>query len=432
MLWWCLLVCAPLAWSGCSDMGLYDGRAGLPPRPAAYQDEEILFAEGLLKNHEVRGALDVYDRLGVSAPPGVRGTAAAGRAITSLMLLPEDQAVRRALVDHLGATRTGYDIERLVWADGGLLYWFARGTAWEDRGQFVGVRSLVEDQLPWERRRLDSADAFVSGLDSTLSELIEALLPITQTLTQIEDDLDRALTDPLFERFYVPWETFHDPRLSLVLGRAELSLLRALISFSRGALQLIAAYDHALRLSELVYTPAAWESEAAYYDHVSASLLRQLAEGARLTEARRAFSQSAESLAFALERGREPEAAGTTLRWLNGSRQVSEQLLALVRAVGSSLERPTQLPHTRPSATLNLSALFANGRLLDPQLHLFARDEDDRWRLSEDAVEAMTGDLLSPRDASLDLSGDGLDGYWREVFGPLQTDLSEVYSRLLR
>ena len=431
-----LAISVVVASLGCASEGLFDSDAGLQGRPPAYEDQQILDAEATLRAHSLRSARDQYDRIVRDGDQGSRGTAAAGRALVNIMLLPEDPAVQRLLVDHLGATRADYDAERLIWADEGILYWLARGTSWDDNGQLQGIRSLVADKLPWATARLDSPDAFLDGLDSTGSEALDALLPITRTLEGIEDDLGRALGDAAFVRFYVPAEVFHDEDMGLVLGRAEVSLLRGAVALVRGGLIFIAAYEHAFQLSHL--SEARWAAiladaahpehqaalttpEAYLFTYLDSRLLRSFRDASRLAEARRA-------------------AQGSSLQWQSGSAEVSDQLIALIRAASSSMERPTKLPYTTPAATLNLSLFFGDGRLVPAQTKLFVAFEeplddgmggtipDTYWDLSEEATTSLTQGLLTPEDEiSLDLVDGGLDAYQRAVSGELEGNINDAY-----
>jgi hypothetical protein len=450
-----LAISVVVASLGCASEGLFDSDAGLQGRPPAYEDQQILDAEATLRAHSLRSARDQYDRIVRDGDQGSRGTAAAGRALVNIMLLPEDPAVQRLLVDHLGATRADYDAERLIWADEGILYWLARGTSWDDNGQLQGIRSLVADKLPWATARLDSPDAFLDGLDSTGSEALDALLPITRTLEGIEEDLGRALGDAAFVRFYVPAEVFHDEDMGLVLGRAEVSLLRGAVALVRGGLIFIAAYEHAFQLSHL--SEARWAAiladpmhpehqaalttaDAYLFTYLDSRLLRSFRDASRLAEARRAAQRGLDAIVNALTLGRERAAQGSSLQWQSGSAEVSDQLIALIRAASSSMERPTKLPYTTPAATLNLSVFFGDGRLVPAQTPLFASfDEplddgmggtitDTSWELSEEATTSLTQGLLTPEDGeiTLDLDG-GLESYQRAVSGELVGNINDAY-----
>jgi hypothetical protein len=426
-----LAISVVVASLGCASEGLFDSDAGLQGRPPAYEDQQILDAEATLRAHSLRSARDQYDRIVRDGDQGSRGTAAAGRALVNIMLLPEDPAVQRLLVDHLGATRADYDAERLIWADEGILYWLARGTSWDDNGQLQGIRSLVADKLPWATARLDSPDAFLDGLDSTGSEALDALLPITRTLEGIEEDL------------------------GLVLGRAEVSLLRGAVALVRGGLIFIAAYEHAFQLSHL--SEARWAAiladpmhpehqaalttaDAYLFTYLDSRLLRSFRDASRLAEARRAAQRGLDAIVNALTLGRERAAQGSSLQWQSGSAEVSDQLIALIRAASSSMERPTKLPYTTPAATLNLSVFFGDGRLVPAQTPLFASfDEplddgmggtitDTSWELSEEATTSLTQGLLTPEDGeiTLDLDG-GLESYQRAVSGELVGNINDAY-----
>jgi hypothetical protein len=442
--------------AGCGGALALDENAGVQGKPRAYDDPQILAAEDALRDHRLRDALAQYDDIARSGDVGSRGTAAAGRAVVTLMLLPDDPAVRATLVQHLGATRPDYDAERLIWADGGVLYWLARGTSWEDNGQLQGIRSLVADQLPWSSARLASPDAFLAGLSSTGSEALDALMPVTATLQAIEADLDRALADSAFERFYIPAEVFYDADMGLALGRAELALLRGVVALARGALAFIAAYEHSWRLDHLAqaywtavladpnhpeHDAALADVDAYLYSYLDDKLLRSFRDASRLADARRALQRALESWATALELGRERSATGSSLQWQSGSATVSEQLAAFIRAVSSSMERPTALPHTRPAAMLNLSVFFGDGRLIPAATPLFERrgeewtDEQGQpitkvhWDISEAAIQHMTQGVLSPDgiELSLELSDGGLEDFRRAVSGELEANVSDAY-----
>lgn len=439
---------------GCADISPEPG-AGRQGKPPAYDDQDILDAEDALRAHQPGEALKRYDLIVREGDTSSRGTAAAGRAIVTLMLLPDDPAMQRLLIDHLGATRVEYDTERLIWANNGILYWLARGTSWEDNGQLQGIRSLVSDQLPWETRRLSSPDAFLAGLDSTGSDALDALLPITKTLQSVEDDLARAMSDAAFERFYIPAEVFHNKDMGLVLGRAELSLLRGVVALTRGALLFIAAYEHGWTLSHL--SQGYWtgvlndaqhpehraeltSAEDYLYTYLDDKLLRRFRDASRLAEARRAGQRGLEAMASALELGSERGAAGSTLQWQRGDQEVNDLLIRLVRAVSASMDKPTLLPNTRPAATLDLSVLFGDGRLLPASTPLFTRAEDTYedetgqpitqfyWDNNPEAQDALLKGVLSPDGAiELDIRDGALDGFQRAVVGELEDNVNDAY-----
>ena len=362
---WCALL---MALSGCgADASELDGWAGAP-RPAAYDAAIIGQAEQDLKLHDVRRARARYTEALATQDPRVEGTAAAGKAVTELMLLPGSAAVRELVVEQLGAQNRSYDVQRLIWSDSGALYWFEQGVRWEDDGEFEGVRSIVSGDLPWSLERLDAADVFVAGLDQPGDRIAEALVAIADELRGLEQDLQTAIFDPKFEYLYLPSEVFHHDAMSMALGKSELAAIHGVVSLARSGAYLVAAYRHPWTLEE-AFTPAApgvapIDHAAPYLDPL---LGRQLVgedpqdtlRRARLNEARLAARNGLSFLHTSISLGLESEVLEISpLRWDRVDRDLGYDLVDILQALENAVDGPAKIPHATDDLSVDLSVFF--------------------------------------------------------------------------
>lgn len=396
----CMMVCVLMTACG-ADASSFDSNAGWyeAPRPTAYErGVELNQAESFLIQHNIAQANQQYTLALERNDPYVVGTAAAGKSVTSAMLIGDEPAIKSLLINGLGATNSRYDTQRLIWGREGVLYWFEQGGRWEDDGSlFLGVKSLVADDLPWSLDRLESVPAFVSGLNSAFGTLTPTLIEIAGLLQGIEQDLRVAINDPRFEYFYLPSSVFHDEAFSLALNKSELAALHGMLSMARGAIYMFTAYEHTWTLEQLFGSPGAESFEVDHIDYAQLDgvWLRQVQRTASLTEARRAFQDGldllAQSISFGLELPESQVSELSIVRWDEVSREDLRKMRDLLEALSYSLDEPTKMPHFSEDFTLDLSVFFdGSGRTLDPDITWFDYDESSMiWSLTPQAEQAF-------------------------------------------
>jgi len=383
-----------------------------PVRPEAYRNATILKAEEALVRRDIAGAREHFQDARSRNRRTTFATAAAGVGITSLMLLPDEDVTREVFVEHLGAERPDYDAARLVWEDNGMLFWFARGTRWDDDGDFQGVRSLVSPQLPFELDRFTSAAAFSTELERPFAETLTQLQGVTTTLSEIEDELGRAIDDEDFVYLYLPPELFHDATLGLQLGAAELGFVRGALGMMRTLYWGVTAYDasytpqevfvhrwnqvlndpedpeHVPEYTRLVdYGVAAWDARFG----------RDLVpNSAAKTRACEAFRAGTLSLGQALRDSLEQPDGLTSFDWALIPEDERTKLAQVMDAMAAAVDGPSALPHTEPATTLDLTPLCVVGRTLAPETQWFVL-EGETWRVSDAATRAFFIDgVVSP------------------------------------
>ena len=276
-------------------------------RPDTEQAREHLI------DHEVDEAQALYSAALVDNPE--HGHAAAGKAITDLLLLAQAADAQPFWVEFLGAESV-FDAGSVFYDRGGLFYWMSKGVPWGDDGDYAGIRSLITDRLPWSAPRLESLYAFTRGLDQTLGDNLDSTVAVADALAQIERELRVALEDDEFEAFVLPGEVFHATDVDVVMGPAELAALSSAVSFLRGVIYLNAAYAHD-------WTPEGAVIEAngdrqAQIDHAAGyldvQLFRAVEDPARLGDARESFARALRSLRESVDVG-ERSSAKTALNW---------------------------------------------------------------------------------------------------------------------
>ena len=315
-----------------------------------------------LSNHEVDAAQSLYaDALTVDP---THGEAAAGKALADLLLLAEAPELESLWIEFLGA-REPLDISEILYADGGVFYWASRGVPWEDNGDYAGIRSLISDRLPWSNARLGSLYEFTRGLDRPAHDVLASTVDLADALAQVERELQIAIDDPDFEVFVLPGEVFYASDASVVLGRAELSVLQAGISFVRGLIYTNAAYVHEWT-PESVVVPADGERQEQV-DHavgyLDGRLFRTVAAPARLQDGREAFAGSLEALRQSIGEGQR-DTRKTAIDWQTLTSTERQQLLSLLTSLQESLYGRTPIPYTEPATTMDLSSFFEEGRVL--------------------------------------------------------------------
>lgn len=450
--WAAMLLALLVFLSGCGDMEDF--------APNSISSEEgdgdvgmLQEAEEALKDHRVDDARQHYaDRL--DDHPG-DGRAAAGLGVTDLMLSAESSEVTQLLIDHLGASG-GIDANTVLYDEDGFLYWASRGVKWADEGdQYQGIRSLLADDLPWDAERLETLTAFVDGHDEPTGEAIRQLVTIANALKGVDKNLETAIEDQDFMQLYVPGEVFHDSRLTLRLGRSELSLLRAAIAAFRGAIYFVAAYEHRWSLegafgdwridtdlSDDRHQPG-FEPIDYTVDYLDGHIFRALSNPDRLSASRSALRNSLQYGRDAIHFGIE-EPSSTTLEWQEVDETDAADLDELLKALSNALDGAVELPHSSPQTTLDLSPFFdEDGRVLDEDIPWFVKnpsldseddefdDSMDRWTINEDALDQFwRNGILEPpprdsEDMSVDLGPD--DGYFAVLAGSYWENFTDVY-----
>lgn len=391
---------------------------------AGPQEPRSSTADAYLYEHDIAGARDQYARLDTA-----QGTA--GVAITNLLLLPYSEASTRVLTRHVGA-RNALDAQGdVIWGENGFVYFVARGVAWEDSPSTAGIKTLLVDRLPWSRQQIDSINGFVRGLNKPVALLAEDIPALADELAQIAADLESVIERSDFTTFFLPGEVFHDESLDLVLGKSELSLLRGAVKGFEAALHGFAAYEHAWTL-ERAFGEMIWSSvigdetdpdhlpgaQTLDYQvaHVNESLGRAITSVDRLEAASDAASEALRALALGITLGVE-ELVDTTLNWRSADALVATQLTEFLTALADSFDGATDLPHTSPSQSANLSLLTEGRTIAEGENLLFVMTVDDGFgqtasvEIDEDVLaNVLDGVFVPPFNANpapeLTISGD--------------------------
>lgn len=430
-----LAVALSLAVSGCGADGM--GALSGGDESGFYRDPQMRQALADLGEHRVDSARERYDDLidQGAAPP----EAYAGRALTNLLLLPGADSVTEIATSHLGAEE-GIDANDAIYAEEGYFYWLVSGVSWEDDGEYSGIGSLIADRLPWSAEELTTLEAFLGEREAAAGDVAADLVEVADELADVERDLQAAIDARDLDVFYLPGRVFHDDDLDAMFARAELHQLAALVEVARGALYMIAAYEHDWTLAE-AFGPAA-ESEDEEGDggageeesaldraiaFIDPRLGRTVAEPIHLEEAREAFAGGLEHFAAAIEAGVD-EPGGATLPWRSADQEHASRLASFVEALSRSLYEPTELPHTAPETTADFSSLFESGRTLDEGVDWFEREEaegeEGQWRLTDEALQAfLVNNSFEPafevgqNTPDWPIESERLDAFYRDVFG---------------
>lgn len=444
------LLCMGASEGGCAGQDMSTD-AGGDVGPTTV-DQRLLDAQAALAQHDVEGAQAIYGQL-VAEGQDAPGSAFAGKAITDLLLLPGSQPARTMLVEHLGAT-SGIDANDAIYAEEGFLYWQVRGVPWNDDGEYLGIRSLIADELPWSTERLDGLRLFFTGLDSSGNEMMDDLVVMADAMAQIENDLQRALDDDSFEFFYVPGLTFHDDDLDLLLGRSELHALSSFVAATRASIYFLAAYDHTWTLDAMLGSQAearaepkdGWQTADYALDYLDGRLFRQVRDPLRLEESREAFDASLESAIASVEAGMNSDMQ-TTLRWKSADKAYAEDLIVFLEEVQSSLDGSVELTGSTPKTSMDLSSFFDGvGRTLPAEIRWFERIEptpesdntaatDAYWQVSDASLQAFMVDGVFEPGFSIaegngpDLQIDDERGrkFRNAVTGDVERDVENAY-----
>lgn len=444
-----------------SDQGSYDAQKS-PFQNNVSNDDPLFKAEQALKRHDPRTAQNEYAK--ALAEPNQRyfGVAATGKALTDLMLLLGEDNARQIVSQGLAADRKSYDIQQILWAKEGMLFWFSDNIPWEDSASYKGVRSIMSDKLPFKASRLESLDAFVAPLSQNVNTYSEDLVAFANALAAIETSLGNALKDDEFTHYYIPYQVFHDDQLGLVIGRPEIHLLRGTIALMRAGLYMFAAYDHTWNPLQM-FSRTYWEGVAndpEHPDHIegmltaddylaryaNAHILRDVREPLHLEAARRAFKAGFDAYAKAMEAGalaKQPN----TLEWRKVDPQMLEKLSQMFKAISQSADGPTTIPHVSPEMTVNMNLLFKDGRVLAPELNWLVEQPQPmspdgggtdvplptNYTLNEDALNAFVKGIISPdpneTEYTLDLDkNDDLMTFQDQLYGEWVSNLEEAYN----
>ncbi|TXD34065.1 hypothetical protein FRC98_19610 [Lujinxingia vulgaris] len=411
-------------------------------------------AEQALMAHDVAGARAMYQqRLEVDPSDG---EAAAGRAMCDLLLVPGMPEVGRLLTESLGAAEPLAAAE-VLYGDEGLLYWASRGARWADDGQYLGIRSLLAPELPWELEELESITRFVEGLNEPGDTLARHLVSIANALGGLDAQLQVAIDDPDFVRFYVPGEVFHDPSLSLTLGRAELATIQAALQVVRAALYAVSAYEHSWTLDGAF---GAWRQDVNLDDeryvagytptdytvsYLDARLFRRVAQPDRLQASRTALRDALSRARDALRMGLTSEVQ-TTLQWEQPTVENIQRIDELFSALAGALYEPTALPYSEPAVHLNLSSFFEGGRTLPAEVPWMVRTEDPAridegmgvseenflWKTNPEAIDlvfqqGVVEGVSSEESVNVDLGEGGLGGFIDALAGAYVDAVQDVY-----
>lgn len=407
--WGALLAAAVVVVAGCADVDVEaaDNLGIDQDEPAALEDYQQ--AEQHLQSHRVDEARDTYASALDNRPDD--GMAAAGLAVTQMLLMLELDEVTELLLEHLDA-QGSIDPNELLYAEEGVLYWASRGVRWaDDSDDYEGIRDLVTDELPFDDERLQSLTAFVEGLDDPVGQGLRQLVSVANALYTIESHIETALEDPEFVRLYVPGEVFHDSDLDLRLGRSELAAIRAGISTARSLVYFVAAYEHEWTLEDAFgqwrYDPPEHRYKPGYepidytVEVLDDDLFRAVESQDRLAASKSSLREGVDWTREAIRYGIEQTETSTTLRWEYVQEDDALEVDELLEAVDTALDEPTELPHVVPETTLDLRPLFEDGgRTLDRDVPWFVSTEmqtsgdddsvDDElqdWELNDRAVE---------------------------------------------
>lgn len=444
--------CSAAAGDAARNGALPDGGQPAPDFRAASVD---------LANRDIRSARNKYEQFLAERPNA--GRAAAGKAITDLLLLPGSEPVVELLRNHLGA-RGGFDAQSVIYEKGGYLYWLKKGATWTGRGDSDGIKDVLADRLPWDAGELESLSSLTGGLENPVGESRGDLVRIAGRLGDIQKNLRTAIESDNFERIVVPGETFRDLRLTLKLGKSELATVAAAVAAARGLTHYLAAYRHQWSLEEGFARPceaydgdpgSGWKTWDCTLKFLDARWFRALVESERadrLADARKHFDAALffakRTIDFGLER--RDESTDLTFDWRDVDPDFAKHWRQLIVSLRTSLQRRTTLPftvhpteNTEPSA--DLSSFFDNGRTLNGEVDWLLREDSETddsfyWRVGNRALQGyFVEGIFDPRfdvteGENLEL-GEELDGpdgerlpnQVEELLGKLSTAIDNSY-----
>ncbi|MEZ4458597.1 MAG: hypothetical protein R3E66_02495 [bacterium] len=404
-------------------------------------------AQSKLFARDIQGARVLYTDA-LAADPN-NPSAAAGKAVTDLLLLPYSSSFTAVITNSLGASRALNATRDVIYGDGGLLYLLVRGVPFADGDSFQGIASLLEADLPWTSRQMTSATDFVAELDKPVNDLWSGLEVVADDLADVERNLDVAIGSDAFTTYFLPGEVFHDQNLNLVMGKSELAAIRTVVSGVRAAVYFVGAYDFDWSLADAFGAQwdnvapedpgyqADWLYEDYVIDFMSPRLFRAVVQPKRLEKAGTSLAQTAHGIAQTLRLG-EQNAKDTVLSWSQADADLVTELATLADSVGDAVSGTTPVPYTTPQTSMNLSSFFtAPGRVVDGPWFEYATLEDEfgpyqSWQLVDATAEAflVNGvmdpefDYNSPPD--LELTGDAAQ-LTTDVSGDFTGDVESAY-----
>lgn len=419
-----------------------------------------------LAERDVEEANRLYDEIADSESYSRYGTA--GRAITDTLLLPGSAPMDKWISEDLGgeAPNPGgdvFDAQSILYQNGGYLYWLSRGTRWTSRSgstDVQGIKSLIAGRLPWSADRLDSAEAFVDGLDSPLEASVPDLRSLAERIRQIEQDIDYALSssgsEEPFDRLLVPGELFHDREMTLMVGRSELALVGATLSAVRGAIRFLIAYrwDWTLQRAFKTYPEETidqredyWEKRDLAVEFVNQRFMRSFADERResLESARDAFGTSLSLMQRAIDLGLE-STTDSILRWDRVDAEYARDLQEFLDAVHRSLSQRADLPFTEPATSANFNLLFTEGRRLPERVWLESYLADSPsgssgevlyWRLRSGAIQTVLVDgffepsfeVAEDGGPEVTIAGERLGEFSDRLFEDFRDKIERAYIR---
>lgn len=422
------LIVVLAAWQGCATSA--DDGSGAGPITNTNSGADL--AQSKLFVRDVEGAQKIYSERLTQDPSNAN--AAAGKAVTDLLLLPYSPSVTAVFIDALGATRPLNATRDVIYGDGGILYLLARGVPLTDGDSVQGVVSLLADDLPWTKQQMTSSTDFVEDLDASTNILWDRLEAVADDLSVVERNLKVALDGQEFKTYFLPGEVLHDQSLNLVMGKSELSAIRTIISTARAGIYFAAAYDFSWSLRDAL--GAQWDDVSTddpnyteafeYRDYVMSFLVqrvfRSIIKPDRLRKAGASFADAAHGLAQTLRLG-QSSPSNTVLDWDVADESLSEELASFADAVGDAVSGDTSLPYTVPPTSMSLSSFFtAPGRTLPSDLVWaeFVLTEDDfgtsyYWELPDATIQAvfidgvMKPEFPASEAPEVEFSGDAVD-----------------------
>jgi hypothetical protein len=420
---------------------------------ASTNNDEVVAGDDIsLYDSDLQTARSQYAEVLAQNPAD--GVAAAGHAVTDVLLLPYAPETT-AVLKHFGASDSLDAQGDIIFGESGFLYFVSRGVPWEDSGpDTVGIKSLLVDKLPWTRRQLDSVDGFVDGLDKPVDFMVEDLVLFADRLDDVQADIDTAIDDPNFISYFVPGDVVHDDSLDITLGRGELSLLKASISGMQTAIYFMAAYDHGWSLERAFGTSVweevvidlthpdhidGWTAEDYQVAHLNESFMHRIGRPMMLLRAQQSFADTFGNLRRAIEFGLE-QTVETSLAWQEIDEQTAHDLIDFLAAWEQSATGAAEIPFTQPTMTVDFSPLFAEGRTIpmETDAFLLQRYENEfgatetSIEVNESAIEGLADGLFDPAygsDTAIELSrADQFEALVDRLSGEFTTDVERTYS----
>lgn len=394
-------------------------------------EQKVDLAQSRLFVRDLEGARRLYEErlIDDSSDPA----AAAGKAVTDVLLLPYSDSFSALLRDALGANHALNATRDVIYGDGGYLYLLARGVPFADGESFPGIATLLESDLPWTTREMTSLPDFVAERTESLETFWDRLEVVADDLSVIERNLQTAIDSTTFKTYFLPGEVFHDQSLNLVMGKSELAALRTVVSGVRGLSYFFGAYEFSWSLAdgfgaqwdEVGVQEPGYVQDWLYFDYVSrflsTQLFRVVQNPDRLVKSGASFAEAARGGAQTLRLG-QAGSQNTVFEWTQADDVLIGEVAEFLDAVAESLQGPTVLPFTTPSTTMDTSSLFkAPGRTLSPNLewsvNVLVEDEFGsyyEWQIPDATIEAFFIDgIMDPaftieNPAEVEFSGDAV------------------------